>query len=150
MKSPGRPLPLKNAPIQYAPENELGVVFLFSQMAKKLQFRIEKIRAAYPDCVAYRHAGDREKRVRIEFEYRSSNFKAHRHDAKACDCIVCWHDDWPDAPRHLEIIELKPSFGTSWKVWIQVAIKKEQHWLDEYDRLSWALSKRVTPGDLHL
>jgi len=35
-----RPIPLKNAPLQYAPENELGVVFLFSKIAKRLQFRI--------------------------------------------------------------------------------------------------------------
>jgi hypothetical protein len=150
MKSRERPLALKNAPLQYAPENEQGVVFLFSQMAKRLQFRIERIRSAFPDCIAYRHAGDREKRVRIEFEYRSSNFKTHLHDAKDCDCIVCWHHDWPDAPPRLEVIELKQFFGTPWKVWIQVAIKNEQHWLDEYDRLSWALSKRVTPGDLLL
>ena len=61
MKSLERPLPLKNAPLQYAPENELGVVFMFSQIAKKLQFRIEKVRAAYPDCIAYRHAGESEK-----------------------------------------------------------------------------------------
>jgi hypothetical protein len=29
MRPSERPLPLKNAPLQYAPENELGVVFLF-------------------------------------------------------------------------------------------------------------------------
>ena len=107
MKSTERPLPLKNAPLHYAPENELGVVFLFSQIAKRLQFHIETIRAAYPDCIAYRHSGDREKRVRIEFEYRSSSFRAHKHDAKKCDCIVCWHHDWTCVPPHLEVIELK-------------------------------------------
>lgn len=92
MKYARKPLLLNNAPLHYAPENELGVVFLFASVAKKLQFRIERIGAAYPDCIAYRHAGEVEKRVRIEFEYRSSNFKAHRHKAKDCDCIVCWHD----------------------------------------------------------
>lgn len=150
MKHSERPLPLKNAPLQYAPENELGVVFLFSQIAKRLQFRIEKIRAAYPDCIAYRHAGDREKRVRIEFEYRSSNFRAHGHDSKKCDCIVCWHDDWPTAPARLEVIELKRYFGTPFKVWIQTAVKDQQWQLDERSRLSWALSQRVTHGDLLL
>ena len=75
MKDLSRPIPIKNAPLQYAPEGEMGVVFLFATMAKKLQFRIEKIRAAYPDCIAYRHVGDSEKRVRIEFEYRSRSFK---------------------------------------------------------------------------
>lgn len=46
-------LPLKNTPLQYAPDGERGVVYLFANIAKKLQFRIEEIRAAYPDCIAY-------------------------------------------------------------------------------------------------
>jgi hypothetical protein len=150
MKPSERPLPLKNAPLQYAPENELGVVFLFSQIAKRLQFRIETIRAAYPDCIAYRHAGDREKRVRIEFEFRSSNFRAHKHDPKDCDCIVCWDHDWPGVPDHIEVIELKRFFGTPFKVWIQAAIKNQWNYLDSRDRLHWALSNRVTHGDLLL
>ena len=143
-------MPLKDAPLQYAPENELGVVFLFSKIAKGLQFRIEAIRAAYPDCIAYRHAGDREKLVRIEFEFRSSNFRAHKHDAKECDCIVCWDHDWPGVPDHLEVIELKRFFGTPFKVWMQVAIKSQWRNLDAGAQVSWALSKRVTHGDLLL
>src|SRR6266516_6700981 len=150
MKSHGRPLPPKNAPLQYAPENELGVVFLFSRIAKKLQFRIEKIRAAYPDCIAYRHAGDSEKRVRVEFEFRSSSFRTHGHDASECDCIVCLHHDWPSVPAGIEVIELKQYFGVSFKIWLQVAIKNQCHWLDERDALQWALSKQTTHGDLFL
>ena len=149
MKPSERPLPLKSAPLRYAPENELGVVFLFSRIAPRLQFRIEKIRAAYPDCIAYRHAGDREKLVRIEFEFRSSNFRAHKHDAKDCDCIVCWDHDWPGVPDHIEVIELKRFFGVPFKVWIQVAIKSQWAYLDK-NTLSWALSKRITHGDLLL
>jgi hypothetical protein len=103
MKDQDRPPLLKSAPLQYAPRNELGVVFLFAHVAKRLQFRIEEIRAGFPDCIAYRHAGDSEKRVRIEFEFRSSSFKAHRHDSKQCDCIVCWHHDWPDVPDRMEV-----------------------------------------------
>ena len=150
MKNPDRPPLLKSGPLQYAPRNELGVVFLFAHVAKRLQFRIEEIRPAFPDCLAYRHAGESEKRVRIEFEFRSSNFKAHRHNAQECDCIVCWHHDWPDAPDRIEVIELKRFFGTSFKVWIQAAVKNQWHWLDERDQLDWALSKRVTRGDLLL
>ena len=145
-----RPLPLKNAPLQYAPENELGVVFLFSGLAKKLQFRIEQIRTAYPDCIAWRYAGDSERRVRIEFEFRSSSFRAHAHDDSECDCIVCWHHDWPGVPAGIEVIELKRYFSVSFKVWLQVAIKSQHHWLDERDVLQWALSKQTTHGDLLL
>lgn len=150
MKATSRPLPLKNAPLQYAPDSEMGVVYLFANVAKKLQFRVEKIRAAFPDCIAYRQVGDREKRVRIEFEFKSSNFKVHRHDPKECDCIVCWHHDWPTVPKHIEVIELKRSFGVPFKVWIQAAVKSQHHWLDELDRINWALSPRVTEGDLLL
>jgi hypothetical protein len=149
MKASERPLPLKNAPLRYAPENELGVVYLFSRIATRLQFRIEKIRAAYPDCIAYRHAGDREKLVKIEFELRSSNFRTHKHDASDCDCIVCWDHDWPGVPDHIEVIELKRFFGVPFKVWIQVAIKSQWPHLDK-STLSWALSKRITHGDLLL
>jgi hypothetical protein len=150
MRKNERPLPLKNAPLRCAPSNELGVVFLFSKIAKRLQFRIEEIRAAFPDCIAYRHVGDSEKLVRIEFEFKSSNFKAHGHDASKCDCIVCWHHDWPGVPARIEVIELKKFFGVPLKVWIQTAVKSEQHKLDKRKQLNWALSNRVTHGDLLL
>ena len=145
-----RPLTLKNAPLQCAPTNELGVVYLFANIAKRLQFRIDQIRAAYPDCIAYRHAGDSERRIRIEFEFRSSSFKAHGHDPAQCDCIVCWHHDCPTIPQRIEVIELKKFFGVPFKVWIQSAIKSEQPQLDKRDRLIWALSNRATRGDLLL
>jgi hypothetical protein len=71
-----------DAPLSYAPRNELGVVFLFAHIAKRLQFEIEEIRPAFPDCIAYKRTGDREKRVRIEFEFRSSNFRTHKHNPR--------------------------------------------------------------------
>jgi hypothetical protein len=145
-----RPLTLENAPLQYAPENELGVVYLFANVAKKFQLRIERIKPSFPDCIAYRRVGNSEKLVRIEFEYRSSNFHAHKHDARKCDCIVCWHHDWPDVPKNLEIIELKQLFGWAFQVWIQPAIKDQCHFLDDFDELEWALSKQTTPGDILL
>jgi len=128
----------------------MGVVFLFAAIAKKLQFRIEKIRAAYPDCIAYRHVGNSEKRVRIEFEFRSSSFKIHGHDPSQCDCIVCWHHDCPTLPRRIEVIELKRFFGVPFKIWIQTALRNQWEYLDAHNRMEWALSTRVTDGDLLL
>lgn len=151
MRRGDKPVALKNAPMEYAPANELGVVFLFAHVARRLQFRVEEIRPNFPDCIAYRRRGDTEKKVRIEFEFRSSSFKLHRHESSKCDVIVCWHDDWPDAPKRLEIIELKRYFGVSRKVWIQQALKSQWEYLDEHDRMEWgALSKRATPGDVLL
>lgn len=94
--------------------------------------------------------GDSEKKTRIEFEFRSSSFKAHAHAAAGCDVIVCWHHDWPDCPTRIEVIELKRFFGLSRKVWIIHAIKSQQAQLDSYARIEWAMSKRVTPGDILL
>jgi hypothetical protein len=150
MQRRDKPVALKNAPMEYAPANELGVVFLFAHVARRLQFRIDEIRPRFPDCIAYRRRGDSERKIRIEFEFRSSSFKAHRHDSGKCDVIVCWHHDWPDVPKGLEVIELKRYFGVSRKVWIQQAIKSQWEWLDKHDRIQWALSKRATHGDVLL
>lgn len=150
MKNHTRPFPLTNASLTHAPRGEMGVVYLFAMKAKELGFRVEEIRATYPDCIAWRSIGDSEKRVSIEFEFKSSNFKTHRHDPTQCHYIVCWHHDWPTVPSNLRVIELKRYFGVHHKVWIQVAIKSQWPYLDEQDRLNWALSTRVTQGDLLL
>lgn len=53
-------------------------------------------------------------------------------------------------PRSLRIVELKKFFGVGFKVWIQPAIKSQQEYLDEHDKMAWGLSKRATNGDLLL
>lgn len=149
-KMPDRPLALKGAPMEYAPENEMGVVFLFAHIARRLQFRIEEIRPQFPDCIAYRRTGHVEKKRRIEFEFKSRNFKTHRHDHKKCDIIVCWHHDWPDIPPSLEVIELKRYFGAERKVWILQTLKAHFAFLDSYNCMDWGMSKQSTPGDILL
>ena len=74
---------------------------------------VEAIRNEYPDCEAKRRIDrnrDQWERIKIEFEYRSSNFKDHGHDPKGCDLIVCWIHDWNECP--LEVIELKSAIET--------------------------------------
>ena len=144
-----RPEVLEGAPLQYAPENELGIVFLFSHIAKKLHIRVERIRPQFPDCIAYQKTAHGEKRIRIELEFRSSSFKSHNHSSKNCDWIVCWEHDWPGVPERIRVIELKKYFGVGFKVWIQPVIKNQQHWLSG-NKLDWGLSKRTTKGDLLL
>lgn len=90
--------------LRHAPINEQGVVYLFGMVSRELGFIVEAIHSAFPDCVAKRsvdHRGVRWQQVRIEFEFRSSNFD---HDPNGCDLIVCWDHDWLDCP--LEVIEL--------------------------------------------
>jgi hypothetical protein len=94
----------------YAPLNENGVVFLFGKIMEDLNMYIEEIKPGFPDCIARRFVGKGWERVAIEFEFASSNFKAHKHDPKQCDVIVCWEHDWSDCP--LEVIELKSEIQT--------------------------------------
>jgi hypothetical protein len=105
--------PIYGAPIDFrglrhAPINEQGVVFLFGVVSYELRFIVEAVHASYPDCEAKRcidRNRNRWQRVRIEFEYKSSNFKDHGHNPQECDLIVCWEHDWVDCP--IEVIELR-------------------------------------------
>ena len=109
---------IEGAPLRYAPVNELGVVFLFAHVARKKRVRVDEIRPGFPDCIGYQKIHGAEKRIRIEFEYKSRNFKQHRHDPRKCDWLVCWEHNWPDAPKSLEIVELRRDFGLGFNVWI--------------------------------
>jgi hypothetical protein len=94
----------------YAPLNENGVILLFGKVMHDLNMYIEEIKPGFPDCIARRFVGKGWERVSIEFEYTSSNFKAHGHDPEQCDIVVCWEHDWSNCP--LEVIELKSEIQT--------------------------------------
>jgi hypothetical protein len=147
-----RPEMIEKAAMHYAPVNELGVVFLFAEIAPKLRIRIEEIRASFPDCIAYQKSGDgKEVEIKIEFEYKSRNFLTHKHNERECDWIVCWEHDWPDYPRTLKILELRTFYGKGQKFWIQPVIKEQYEFLDSKKKtLKWALSKRSNAGDILL
>jgi hypothetical protein len=93
--------------LHHAPVNEMGVIFLFGLMADELGFVVDALRTDYPDCEAKRRIenGAAWVPVRIEFEYRSRNFRSHGHDPAQCDLVVCWEHDWPDCP--VEVVELR-------------------------------------------
>ena len=98
--------PLQMAELAYAPVNELGVVFVFGAMARRLGFIVHRLQAGFPDCIAMREmAPGQWQRVRIEFEFESRNFLRHRHRADRCDLIVCWRHNWKECP--LEVVELR-------------------------------------------
>jgi hypothetical protein len=101
----GRPLHFGN--LTYEPTNEQGVVFLFGMVSKALGFdSIEYLGTDFPDCEGKRRVGNQRQlqHVRIEFEFKSSNFE---HDPNGCDVIICWEHNWRDCPSLLEVIELK-------------------------------------------
>jgi len=139
---------LENAPLLYAPHNELGVVFLFAHLAKRWRLRIETIRQGFPDCIAYQKVGGREKRIRIEFEYKARNFKTHRHSASKCDWVVCWENNWADPPRNLRIIELRREYGLGFNVWAVPVEAFRAEWLHGGSRWSWSVPPQGHEGDL--
>lgn len=90
----------------HAPVNELGVVYLFGILSQELGFVVESIQSGFPDCHGKRKLSkDRWQSIRIEFEFKSSNFISHGHNLTQCDIIICWEHDWTDCP--LEVICLK-------------------------------------------
>jgi hypothetical protein len=91
--------------LRHAPINEQGVVFLFGMLAGDLGFVVESIQSGFPDCDAkLRRKDGTFEGVRIEFEFRSSEFQRHKHDPAGCEFIVCWEHDWPECP--LSVIDL--------------------------------------------
>jgi len=92
----------------YSPTNEQGVVFLFGKIAHEFGMYVELIRTGYPDCIAKRYIGkDKWEDIKIEFEFKSSDFLKHKHKAEDADMIVCWEHDWQECPKSIEILELK-------------------------------------------
>jgi hypothetical protein len=99
----------------FAPVNEMGVVFLFGALSSKLGFIVTYVGTRYPDIEAFREvAPGRWQRVRIEAEFLSRNFIEHDHDPGGCDLLVCWENNWPEAP--MEVIALKEHVGMMGKI----------------------------------
>lgn len=97
--------------LQHAPINEQGVVFLFGMIAHEIGFRVEAVQTGFPDCEAKRHVGHgRWQRIRIEFEFLARSFRDHGHDPNGCDLIICWENNWPEAP--VEVLALSGVIGT--------------------------------------
>lgn len=94
--------------LRHAPLNEQGVVYMFGMVSRELGFLIEAVRTGYPDCLGKRLVNKNPQRwedVKIEFEFKSSNFFEHGHNPEECDLVVCWIHDWVDCS--LEVLELK-------------------------------------------
>jgi len=104
--------PIEFRGLRYAPINEQGVVYLFGMVSRELGFLVESVRTDYPDCEGKRaldRTGTQWQHVRIEFEYKSSNFLAHGHDPDECELIVCWIHDWLESP--IEVLELRSAIA---------------------------------------
>lgn len=87
------------------PTTRDSVIFLFGKVGEELSIYVEEMRAAFPTCLAKRYTGSGWEKVRIEFEYRSGDFKKRGIDPAGCDVIICWENNWPDCP--VEVIEVE-------------------------------------------
>jgi hypothetical protein len=143
-------VPLEGVPgMQSGPVNELGVVCLFALLSKRLGFAIRRVQAGFPDCIAQKRTANGWKTVRVEFEYNAKSFKAHGHNTRGCDYIVCWENDWPDAPKHLEILDLRRQVEPR-RVWLQAVAPKFWDTLDKKKRPWWSLPRLAKKNDLVL
>ena len=101
----GNPIDFRG--LRHEPVNEQGVVLLFGMLAKELGYFVESVQMGFPDCEAKRQIGpERWQRVNIEFEFESRNFRDHGHPLTGCDVIVCWRHNWPECPKHIDVVEL--------------------------------------------
>jgi HNH endonuclease len=112
-------------PLAFGPANEMGVVFLFGMLARKLGFIVTWIGTEFPDCEAMQEvAPGKCQLVNIEFEFESANFHKHGHDVSKCDVIVCWRHNWADCP--LQVVELEKI--ATWKMMTKLmqALEEEE------------------------
>jgi hypothetical protein len=146
----------------HAPENELGVVFLFGKVHKLLGFMgIDEIKPGFPDCWAWRRGTRGTHRVWVEFEYRSSGFQIHvkgrqlRGLKPKKGVVVCWEHNWPECEKYAEIIDLRATVEQGPRVWIQNALPEWHGAMDYLPRhatksRTWTVAPRAKVGDLLL
>jgi len=73
-------------------ENEMGVIVEFVQHCREAGWEVARIGAAYPDATIRKLTTGETREV--EFEHTSASFRAHKHDPRKCDLVICWeHND---------------------------------------------------------
>ncbi len=93
--------------LRYAPVNRTGVAFLFGMVSHEVGYIVEALRPDTPNCEGKRcldTVRDRWEQIRVEFEFRSSDYQKQGKSEDDADIIVCWKHDWEDCP--LEVLEL--------------------------------------------
>ena len=76
------------------PTNEQGTIVLFSKLAEELGYTFKEIGTRCPDAILEKDG----KPVRVEFEFRSKSFLAHKHNPDDVDLVICWEDNWASCP----------------------------------------------------
>ena len=75
----------------FSPQNEMGLIMLFGSVLDIIGWKLIDVKPnAYPDGV---FLNDRDDLILVEFEYNSSGFIAHKHDARGAHMVICWNND---------------------------------------------------------
>jgi len=86
------------------PQNEAETIALYEIIQNRIGWRIVESQSnAFPDAVLESDGGER---LACEFEHLAKNFKKHGHPVDdSCDLIICWRNNWPDAPLPVMALE---------------------------------------------
>jgi len=101
----GEPIDFRG--LRFAPISKQGVLYLFGLVSYELGFLIESFRPEFPDCEGKRCMDVEDNRweyIRIQFEYKSSDFQEFQSRKSECNIVVCWKHDWDSCP--IEVLEL--------------------------------------------
>jgi hypothetical protein len=98
------------------PTNEAETIALYQAAQDRLRWRIVHLQTAFPDAVIENGQG---KQLIAEFEHKARNFGYHGHDPTGCDLIICWRNNWPDAPLPVWALDECPQVvGAMWPNWV--------------------------------
>ena len=86
----------------FLPKNELGTIVIFLKYMDNWFTDIIAIQNGFPDLIL--ETKDNGKIVKAELEYKSANFKRHKHDPTKCDYVICWEHN---CKLPIPVIELK-------------------------------------------
>ncbi len=86
------------------PSNEAETIALYEVIQNRIGWRIVESQSnAFPDAILESDDGER---LACEFEHLAKNFHKHEHPVDdSCDLIICWQNDWPDAPLPVMALE---------------------------------------------
>lgn len=102
----------------FVPTNEFGVILLFGTVMNQVGWQLVDVKPnSYPDGV-FMVKG---KITLVEFEFVSSNFITHGHDARGADMVICWKYD---KPLPLPVIDLSGYYDRDTYQWRIAALRE--------------------------
>lgn len=137
-------------PLGKLPDNELGVVYLFADYARRHKLQVRSIQAGFPDALVTRRTAKGEEEFRVEFEFRARSFKKHHHDPKKADWVVCWENNWADAPKNLKIVALNEYYGYGRSVYLQYMSHGWEWSIEPRQEYQCEIDARARTGDVLL